>query len=339
MPRKATYEELERRVKELEKFTDECMRKEKVFQPPDIEKEAILNNLMEHVVHQDTEMRILWANRAACESVNLTYDELLGRYCYEVWPQRSNPCPDCPVMKAMETNQPQETEKTTPDGRWWFVRGYPLRDSNGNIKGGIEVTLEVTERKQVQDALKKAHDELEHRVKERTKALKDALSEMKRKEKEIKKHRTSLKKVNIQLLETNKALTSLARIIDSEKELLKNKIYNTIVTNVMPVIVELQNNKNCRRCLADLEILKTHLNSLFSDPNENQDIIMLLTAQEMRVATLIKKGMTSKQIGSMLFISEHTVKTHRKNIRKKLKIQNPKVNLTYYLNRKWRDSG
>ena len=48
MSKKPTYEELKRRVKELEKFTDECMRKEKVFQPPDIEKEAILNNLMEH---------------------------------------------------------------------------------------------------------------------------------------------------------------------------------------------------------------------------------------------------------------------------------------------------
>ena len=158
MTDKPTHEELELRVKELERVADEYMRKEKAFQVPDQEKEAILNSLLEHVVHQDTKMNILWANRAACESVNLTHEELLGRSCYEIWQQRSDPCPDCPVKKAIETCQPQEIEKTTPDGRCWFIRGYPLRDSNGNIKGGIEVTLEVTEHKRAEDALQKSEE-------------------------------------------------------------------------------------------------------------------------------------------------------------------------------------
>ena len=154
MERKPTYEELEQRVKKLERVADEYKRKERALQVPEQDKEAILNSLLEHVIHQDTEMKILWANRAACESVNLTHEELVGRHCYEVWPQRSDPCPDCPVKKAIETCQPQEIEKTTPDGRSWFIRGYPLRDSNGKINGGIEVTLEVTDRKWTEDALK-----------------------------------------------------------------------------------------------------------------------------------------------------------------------------------------
>ena len=158
MAKKPTYEELERKVKELEKVADKCMRTEKVFQASDQEKEAILNSLMEHVIHQDTEMRILWANRAACESVNLAYEKLVGRFCYEVWQQRSDLCPDCPVKKAMETGQSQEIEKTTLDGRCWLIRGYPLKDSNGNIKGGIEVTLEVTERKKAEAALRESEE-------------------------------------------------------------------------------------------------------------------------------------------------------------------------------------
>ena len=132
MAKKPTYEELERRVKELEKVADELRRRSKVFLASDQEKEAILNSLMEHVIHQDTEMRILWANCAACESANLSYEEIIGRYCYRIWAKRSDPCPDCPVVRAMETGQPQAIEKYTPDGRYWFIRGYPFRDKNGD---------------------------------------------------------------------------------------------------------------------------------------------------------------------------------------------------------------
>ena len=100
MPKKPTYEELERRVKALEKLTAALRGRSRVFPATNQEKEAILNSLVEHVVHQDTEMRILWVNRAACESANLSYQEIVGRYCYEIWPKRSDPCPDCPVIKA-----------------------------------------------------------------------------------------------------------------------------------------------------------------------------------------------------------------------------------------------
>jgi len=124
------------------------------------EKVTILNSLMEHVIHQDRTMKILWANQAACESAGLSLDELIGRHCYEIWPKRSTPCPDCPVMKATETGQPQEVEKTTPDGRSWFIRGYPVLDPNGQIAGGIEVTLETTERKRTDEKLRKSEEDL-----------------------------------------------------------------------------------------------------------------------------------------------------------------------------------
>jgi len=171
MPKKPTYEELERRVKELEKVADERRRTPRVFLASDQEKEAILNSLMEHVIHQDTEMRILWANRAACESANLSNEEIVGHYCYEIWPKRSDPCSDCPVIKAMETGQPQVIEKSTPDGRYWFIRGYPLRDRNGDIVGGIEVTLEITELKQTEEAVRKSEHKYSALVQESPDAI------------------------------------------------------------------------------------------------------------------------------------------------------------------------
>jgi PAS domain S-box-containing protein len=180
MAKKPTYEKLEQRIKELEKAVLERKRTEKPLQEFEQEKEIILKSLVEHVIYQDTEMRILWANRAACESVNMTHEQLFGRFCYEIWPKRSDPCPDCPLKKAMKTRQPEEIEKCTPDGRAWFIRGYPVQDSKGKIVGAIELTLDITGRKQAEQELRNAHDNLAQRVKERTDELLKANQELRR---------------------------------------------------------------------------------------------------------------------------------------------------------------
>jgi two-component system cell cycle sensor histidine kinase/response regulator CckA len=164
MAGKPTYEELGRRVKDLERKVEMLRRAAWEQQESEQDKEAILNSLVEHVIHEDKEMKILWANRAACESAGLTCEQLVGRHCYEVWLQRSDPCTDCPVIKAMKTSQPQEIAKTTPDGRAWFIRGYPVRDANGNIIGAIETTLEITERKRAEEALRESEEKYRNLV-------------------------------------------------------------------------------------------------------------------------------------------------------------------------------
>jgi PAS domain S-box-containing protein len=141
-----------------EERLQERKRSEKALERAEKEKETILDSLVEHVIHNDRDMRILWANRAAYESASLSREELVGRHCYEVWPKRSTPCPDCPVVEAMETGQPRELEKTTPDGKIWRVRGYPERDMKGDIVGGIEVTLDITDRKRSEEALRESED-------------------------------------------------------------------------------------------------------------------------------------------------------------------------------------
>lgn len=55
---------------------------------------------------------------------------------------------------------------------------------------------------------------------------------------------------------------------------------------------------------------------------ENTDVnIFSLSKREMEIITLIKKGMSSKEIAETLNISNYTVETHRKNIFRKLKIK------------------
>ena len=135
------------------------------------EKIAILDSLMEHVIYHDREMKILWANNAACESVHLKREDLLDRNCHEVWADRRTPCENCPVIKARETGQTEMVEKMTPDGRWWYIQGHPVRDHNGHVMGTTEITLDITERKRAEEIVHKAKNELEIKVEERTAEL------------------------------------------------------------------------------------------------------------------------------------------------------------------------
>ena len=54
-----------------------------------------------------------------------------------------------------------------------------------------------------------------------------------------------------------------------------------------------------------------------------------LTKREKQILKLIAEGWTNKQIGNLLFISEHTVRTHRNRIFKKLDIKNIRDAIRY----------
>jgi len=198
----------------------------------------------------------------------------------------------------------------------------------------VVIIRDLTERVKAEEALNKAHNELEHLVKERTLELNIALKTIKRSEKELIQRKFALEKLNRELIETNQALSVLARNIDRDKNLLEKKIYEITSTNIIPIINELQDDKSCQKRLVDLELLKTYLNGFIPGPTDQQEILVSLSSQEMRVAAMIKRGMTSPKIAEMLNVSLHTVKTHRKKIRKKLKLQNSNVNLCSYLRSK-----
>ena len=190
---------------------------------------------------------------------------------------------------------------------------------------------DTTERVKAEEALKQSHNELDRRVKERTSELNKALKTIKRSEKELTQRKFALEKLNREIMETNQALSVLARNIDKNKEVFEKKIYETCTVKILPIIKDLKSNKNCQRIMADLDVLETNLNSLFPGSNNHHEIINCLTDQEMRVAALVKRDLTNQKISNLLYISEHTIKTHRKNIRKKLKINKTNINLSSYL--------
>ncbi len=65
------------------------------------------------------------------------------------------------------------------------------------------------------------------------------------------------------------------------------------------------------------------LDILFNEPESSQDDDINLTPREIEILKLIALGKSTISIASDLFVSPHTVQTHRKNIIKKLQIKSP----------------
>ena len=74
-------------------------------------------------------------------------------------------------------------------------------------------------------------------------------------------------------------------------------------------------------------ILEKHL------PEEEQDCAATsLTVRELEIVQLTASGMTAKKVAAQLFLSPHTVYTHRKNIMKKLGVRSASELIVYAIN-------
>jgi len=118
------------------------------------EKQAILDSMTERVAYVDADFRVIWANRTAAELAGATPEKLVGRQCREIWQKTDVPCGECPVQKSWKTAEVHEEEITTPDGRVWRVRGYPVLNQRGEVTGVVETGLEITEQKRIEQERK-----------------------------------------------------------------------------------------------------------------------------------------------------------------------------------------
>jgi PAS domain S-box-containing protein len=139
-----------------QKTAEEALRKSEQ------EKELILSSVAEVITYQDKEHRIVWGSKAAGDLTGFTADEMVGRYCYEVWHHTDKPCQDCLVQKAIQTGLPQESEMLGPIGnKIWLVRGYPVLDKNGSVMGVVKTALDITERRQAEESLRQSQQMLQ----------------------------------------------------------------------------------------------------------------------------------------------------------------------------------
>jgi DNA-binding CsgD family transcriptional regulator len=154
---------------------------------------------------------------------------------------------------------------------------------------------------------------------------------MKQKQAEVLRHKLDLKRVNKELIQTNRALSVLARNINLKQRDYVKRITESIGTKLLPAIDALEKEEISENCRVQLEMIRAYLVNLNPEAVKVRSVIASLSSVELRLAVMIKNGLSSSEIASLLNLSEHTVKTHRRSIRRKLGICNSKFNLSSFL--------
>ena len=131
----------------------------------------------------DTEFRIIRANNSMAASLGMTLKECIGLTCYRVVHGTNEPPIFCPHRQLL-SDELEHTVEICEDslGGYFIVSVSPLHDSAGKLTGCIHVARNINERREAEETLKKAYDNLDKLVKERTSQLEKAYNSLKESE-------------------------------------------------------------------------------------------------------------------------------------------------------------
>ncbi len=160
----------------------------------------------------------------------------------------------------------------------------------------------------------------------------EEITELKLTEEALRKSREDLEEQKLSLEEANIALKVMLKQREDDKLELEKKVLSNVKELVLPYVDKLKNSRLRPKDKTLAEIIETHLNDIISPLLQKlSHARILLTPQEMQVASLVKDGRTSKEIADILNVSEATVNFHRKNLRDKFGIKGKQANLRSYL--------
>ena len=140
-----------------------------------------------------------------------------------------------------------------------------------------------------------------------------------------------LKHRNKELMETNAALSVLTRNIERTRQETEKLIILQVRSLIVPLLEDMKKDKSMKAYESQLALLSSYIDDITSGLSTNLHVNTPLSFRELRVALMIGNDMTTEEIAAHLHISPETVKTHRRNIRKKLGIAGTRHQLHSYL--------
>jgi len=145
----------------------------------------------------------------------------------------------------------------------------------------------------------------------------------------------STKELDIQkrnLEEANIVLQVLLEKRYEDKKEMEDNLLMNVKEMISPYFKKLRKTKLNVQQKTILSIIESYLNEIISPFVRKMATRHLnLTPSEIEVADLIRFGSNSKEIADIMNLSPRTIYNHRKNIRKKLGIENKKTDLRSYL--------
>ena len=108
----------------------------------------------EFVSVHDLDFKIVRANKALADRFGKSPNELIGKYCYELFHGMDEPWPNCPHAQAMRSENAVTEEVNDPNiGCPLMVSVSPVFDSRGRPIGGVHIAKDITERKHAEQRL------------------------------------------------------------------------------------------------------------------------------------------------------------------------------------------
>ncbi len=166
MADKPTYEELEQRVKELEKESVERKNAEEALRQSNHYFRSLLHNIHEDILVIDQDYLITDVNKTFLVTAGLKREEVIGRHCYEISHGYNEPCEvhgeECMLQKVLETGMAciSCNQNIHAEGwkAWVDILMSPFRDEEGKVTHVIEAVRDVTDLVKAGKALRESEE-------------------------------------------------------------------------------------------------------------------------------------------------------------------------------------
>jgi PAS domain S-box-containing protein len=144
--------------------------------------QMLIDTIPNPIFYKDTRGRYLGCNRAFEERIGINREGILGKTTYELYPAKMADAYVEMDTKLLE-NPGQQMHETTllyAQGTTHnvIINKGTFTDAEGVVAGLVGVVIDITERKEAENVLRRARDDLEQRVHERTAALAKANEEL-----------------------------------------------------------------------------------------------------------------------------------------------------------------
>ena len=305
MGRKPAYEELEREIHMLKNRAETVTPAKPGVLESEEKYRVIFENANDLIVYTDLEGRFIELNNKLEEIFGYRREDFVGRHFTEVGVLGPRDLKKAwrDLRNTIEGRPPQVSEFQVfrKDGTKASVEvNSRLIKIDGRIKASILIIRDITERKKAEEALRKEHEELEQKVRERT----------------------------LNLEEANTALRVLLRKRDEDRIELQERMLINLKELVLPYLEKMKRSRLDGRQKTLLEIIESNLHDILSPlARQISTNYLNFTPTEIQVASLVRSGRTTKEIADLLGLSTKTIEFHRENIRSKVGIKNKKVNL------------
>ena len=146
---------------------------------------TLIHTVNDGILVNDADGTIEFVNAQLAGLLRATPDEMVGRHIFDYMDDESAATARANLRRRSVGEEDQfDFRWRRKDGSefWSIVAAKPLYDAEGRHRGSLVAVTDITRRKQAEDALVRARNELEQRVAERTEALALEVQERRRAE-------------------------------------------------------------------------------------------------------------------------------------------------------------